>query len=200
MSNNTYKKQIHHITPKCMLNHKSKEFVNHPSNLVELEYKYHIAVHKWLFMLTGHKGCESAYHSMKTGKFYYDNTNNTYRLGKYHTKKSKSKMSNAMKGKYDGINNPFYGKTHTDKIKRNLSHIHKGKRISNNQKNNHSKRMTGKNNPMYGMTGKSSPSSKQCYINGHVFYSLIEAGKYLNVSSETIRRWCKTHIPHCYVV
>ena len=122
MSNNTYKKQLHHITPKCLLKHKDSSFVDHPSNLVELEYKHHVSVHKWLFMLTGHRGCEYAW-NMMNNKCYYDPTGKTnYKisqslLGKKHSKETKLKISAKLKG----INNPNYGKKHSDKSKRKMA-------------------------------------------------------------------------------
>ena len=120
--------QIHHITPKCLLRHKSKEFINHPSNLIKLEYKYHQSVHKWLFMLTGDIGCEQAYNAMMTGKFSFSE-------GK-HTSATKNKIKNASKKLWEnddfkksqsvkklGDRNHFFNKRHTEKTKKELSEL-----------------------------------------------------------------------------
>lgn len=40
---------------------------------------------------------------------------------------TKKKMSETMKGKYDGENNPFYGKKHSEESKKKMSESHKGK-------------------------------------------------------------------------
>ena len=93
MSQTTY--QTHHITPRCLLKHKPKSFVDRPGNLVRVEYKYHIALHKWLYMLTGSRNCERAYYSMKNGNFCMSGKDNPF-YGKQHTKETKIKMSNSF--------------------------------------------------------------------------------------------------------
>lgn len=47
--------------------------------------------------------------------------------GHNHTEESKTKMSEARKGKYEGENNSFYGKTHTKETRKKLSSAMKGK-------------------------------------------------------------------------
>ena len=77
-----------------MLKHKDKSFIDDPRNLVNIKYKYHVAVHKWLFILTGHAGCEYAWNLMKTGKCCLDtcgNKNGMY--GKKHSEETKRKIS-----------------------------------------------------------------------------------------------------------
>jgi len=88
MSNSKIK---HHITPQCMLKHKDNEFVDHPSNLVEVDFETHKALHKWLFRLTGDSGCEISYWLMATGK-------PNGRLGVKLSEETKKKMSDAKKG------------------------------------------------------------------------------------------------------
>ncbi|RLA62564.1 MAG: hypothetical protein DRQ78_07865 [Epsilonproteobacteria bacterium] len=115
---NTY--QWHHITPKCLLKHKSKEFVNHHSNLVRVKYRHHIALHKWLFMLTGDSGCEFAYNAMRYHNF------NFYACGD---------------------SNPFFGKNHSVEQKQKWSNQRKGRKLSQKWINNITKVVQGGNNP-----------------------------------------------------
>lgn len=42
-----------------------------------------------------------------------------------HSEETKQKISKAKKGKYIGINNPFFGKHHSEETKRKLSEINK---------------------------------------------------------------------------
>jgi len=171
--------QTHHITPKCELKHKDKFFINDPRNLVDLEYKYHIAVHKWLYMLIGSTGCECAYYLMKNGNFSYDNTGNTYWLGKHHSKETKQKMRN---------NN--LGKKMSEESKLKMSIAKKGKSLSKQHIINITNAVRGKNNPR----------ARKWFINGHLFGYAHEAGKFFGVHRKTIEYWCKINIPHCYVI
>lgn len=65
----------------------------------------------------------------ETMKGKYTGENNPM-YGVHHSDESKKKMSEARKGKYTGENNSFYGKTHSEETRRRLSVAHKGKRLS----------------------------------------------------------------------
>ena len=159
----------HHITPKCLLKHKSKKFIDHQSNIIQVSLKHHIALHKWFFMLTGDRGCESAYIGLKTGKFHFDST------GIKLTKEHKRKISKSLSGKF----NYLYGK-HKD-------HPRYGTKLSKYTKQ---KIRLTKQNKCY--------NSKKWSINGKIFNSSREAGIYLSVSQSTIVKWCNKNIPLCY--
>lgn len=164
----------HHITPKCELKHKDKSFVDDPKNLIELEYKYHVAVHKWLFMLLGTRGTEYAWNMMNNvshipyweGKTLNEDHRNNIRkslTGNILPKEVRSKISNKLKG-----------------IKR--SKYTRGKL---------SKSITGRNHC----------NSKLWYIHGKLFYSTRVAANKLKMSRSTIRKICNDQsIPHWYVM
>lgn len=46
------------------------------------------------------------------------------------SEQTKQKLSNKMKGRYEGVNNPFYGRSHTENAKILISNANKGKIIS----------------------------------------------------------------------
>jgi len=89
--------------------------------------------------------------------------------GRYHSKKSKKKISdnspdhngenNPMFGK-TGDKNPFFGRTHTDDSKRKMSESHTGQLVG--EKNGmYGKDMSGKNNARFG--NKSDDASSKYY-------------------------------------
>jgi hypothetical protein len=118
----------HHITPRCFLRHKPKEFINRPENIIRITHKQHIAVHKWLAMLTQDYRMYRAWIAMDTGKFSFDQTD------LHHSSQSKSKISKAFIEKWkdpsyrdplvkmkQGETNPFFGKHHNKKTKKTVS-------------------------------------------------------------------------------
>jgi len=132
MSNSIY--HNHHITPQHQLKHKSKEFINHPSNIARVTSKQHLALHKRQVMLTGTQGDEWAYNMMLN--CYRDGHTN---LGRNHTEETKQKMRKSHVGKVlseetkrkisDGCKgmsrNPF-----TDEIRLKMGKSQKGRKHS----------------------------------------------------------------------
>jgi hypothetical protein len=61
----------------------------------------------------------------------------------------KQKLSHAMKGRFVGASNPFFGKKHSQTTRNLISRIHKGKTISAQECLSRSLRQQGENNTSF---------------------------------------------------
>ena len=78
-----------------------------------------------------------------------------------HGKRCKScgcKRGDLISKAISGKNHPMYGKHPSEETKQKISDSGKGRKISEEQKQQHSERMKGKNNPMYGKIDELSPN------------------------------------------
>lgn len=98
------------------------------------------------------------------------------------SEQTKQKLSEIMKGKYDGENNPFYGKHHTQEVKELLRE---------NGKNN-ARDISGKNNPMYNhMITDEERQKRSESMKGH---KVSDDTK--NKISKANKEYYQTHIHH----
>ena len=113
-----------------------------------------------------------------------------------------NKISNSLKGKMKGKNNPMYGvhrcgkeasmygKKHSLETRKKMSETRKGKpsplkgkKLSEEHRNNISKANIGSNNP--------NARKVICITTGKIFDCIKYAGKYYNISSSSIQLCCK---------
>lgn len=69
----------------------------------------------------------------------------------------KKRLSESMKGKYTGRNNPFYGKKHSEESKRKMSEAGGGKHPSDETRRKMSESQKGEKNHNWGKTGENNP-------------------------------------------
>ena len=109
--------------------------------------------------------------------------------GKCHTEETKKRQSELKKGMYDGDKNPFYGKTHTEETKEKLREINKGK-------------WAGENNPFYGShrTKGDNPKARKIIrlLDEKIYDCIIDAAEDNRIDRHTVTRRCKTHKDFMY--
>lgn len=78
-------------------------------------------------------------------------------------------ISNSLKGKFNGVNNPFYGKKHSTNTKEKMSKNH------------------------FDVSGKNNPSSKKCIDveTGKIYDTIKDLGEFLNLSKSKTYRLLK---------
>lgn len=131
-------------------------------------------------------------------------------LGYQHTEETKLLLSEMKTGKYDGVNNPFYGKTHTDGFKSEMKElqlsrenhpfsvsgenaINSGRIHSEETKLQMSLDRLGENNPGYGRTTATLPAKVSVFSpDGELikeYDSLRKAAAGENSSIQTIKKY-----------
>lgn len=175
----------HHITPRCLLKHKDKSFINRKYNMVRLPRREHDKAHQWLFMLLGDAcgtGIPHAYYAMVLNKWYSDS-----RRGKPLTKKTKKKISEAHKGKKA-----------SEESRKKMSEAHKGTVYSQERRDKFreqcknrvvSKKTKRKMSEAAKRTG--SVNSKRCSVYGVIYRSVREATKHSGKSYLTVFKYIK---------
>ena len=153
----------HHITPKYLLKHKSKEFINDSSNIISLTTIEHSYIHLWLYRLLGNN--EDLYASKILFKIKDKTLNdlsgeNNLFFGKTHSEETKQKMSDNHHD-YNGSNNPNYNNKWSNEQKNVISKQNKGKLTGDK---NPSKRLEVRKLISESKLGAKNPQSKKWII------------------------------------
>ena len=101
------------------------------------------------------------------------------------------KISESMKGKKCGENNPNYGKHLTEDVRRKISEARKGKNCGENNPNFGNHKLAGENNPMYGVHryGENNPMhGKQHSEDVRRKMSESKKGKYCGENNPSARK------------
>ena len=132
--------------------------------------------------------------------------------GYRHTDEYKRKMSDAMKGKVTGENNPFYGKKHTIKSLEKMSNYQSARwtvEARKERSESYKGKFVGADNPFYKKEHKQSSKDKMSKAKdkmkvkvrnidtGEVFESLSLASKTHNVQVTHITRVCRGQRKTC---
>lgn len=118
---------------------------------------------------------------------------NSYMYGKHHSEETKKKMSKTRTGKHQTeetkkkISEANKGKQISEKQRKIISEANKGKRLSEETKNKISAASKGRNK------GKNHSSARSiiCVTTNRVFYALMDAERYYNISNTNISKCCR---------
>lgn len=134
-------------------------------------------------------------------------------LGYQHTEETRLLLSEMKIGKYDGVDNPFYGKTHTDELKSTMREfqlsrenhpfkvsgenaINSGRIHSEETKLQMSLSRLGENNPSYGRTSATPPMKVSVFsLDGDLikeYDSLRKAAAGESSSIQTIKKYASS--------
>ena len=143
-------RNLHHKFPRSFSKKDGVDVDNDEDNLVSLSLADHFRVHYYLWKCAkkGYRGMMAqAFTFMRKKMVAYASDETIEQLakdyenamkeatevkskankGKKRSEETRRKMSEAMKGKHTGENNPFYGKHLSEEQKKKLSEAHKGK-------------------------------------------------------------------------
>lgn len=105
-------------------------------------------------------------------------------FGRNHTEETKKKQSELKQGMYVGEKNPFYGKTHTEETKEKLRIANKGN-------------WAGEKNPFYGShrTRGTGPRARKIIrlLDEKVYECIMDAAEDNHMDRHTVTRHCKAH-------
>lgn len=105
-------------------------------------------------------------------------------FGRNHTEETKKKQGELKQGMYVGEKNPFYGKTHTEETKEKLRIANKGN-------------WEGEKNPFYGShrTRGTGPRARKIVrlLDEKVYECIMDAAEDNHMDRHTVTRHCKSH-------
>lgn len=159
----------------------AEAFIPNAENKPQASHKDECKTHNWVNNLewaTSKENNNMPLRRQRGSESHMGELNAFY--GKHHSEESKSKQSEARKGKYIGENNPNYGKHLSEDVRKKIGDSLRGK-------------YSGDKNPMYGCIGDKNPNSKPVYCLqlSKKFASAIDVERKMGIKASSVTANCK---------